>query len=73
MAHALADFFAVPAQAAPARRSLGRRVLDAITAHQMARVEREIRAHAHLFETPLIQGDLRRVGLIDSGNLPFNR
>ncbi len=73
MAHALHTFFSVPAEAAPARPSLGRRILEAIEAHQMARVRREIRSHRHLFETPRIQGELRRIGLSSADALPFNR
>ncbi len=70
MAHALAAYFAAPAEAAPTR-SLGRRILDALIEHQMIRVRRELRAHAHLFETHLVQGDLRRVALGRDDNHPL--
>jgi CYTH domain-containing protein len=73
MAHALSNFFDSPVEAAPARRSIGRRVLDALHDFQMSRVRRELRFHGHLFETDLVQGDLRRIGLSQSDILPFGK
>jgi hypothetical protein len=73
MAHALSAFFDLRAEAAPARRSLGRRVLDALNDYQMSRVRRELRFHSHLFETELVQGELRRIGLSQSDILPFGK
>jgi hypothetical protein len=77
MAHVLADFFAqpqaAPAKAAPARPSLLARALDALKAHQMRRVRREMAIHRHLFETLRTHGDAARVGLSKADILPFNR
>jgi len=72
MAHALAQFFDYPAQAAPARRSLAGRVLDAIVAARMEQVRREILRNPHLHETLLAHGDFRRFSLSDE-KLPFGR
>ncbi|KAA2236181.1 hypothetical protein [Salinarimonas soli] len=73
MAHALSPHFDFSAEATPARRSLGRRVLDALTAYQMERVRRELRLHGHLFETDFVQGDLRRIGFSNADTLPFGK